>query len=91
MPPSMTVQVIVGLLIIFAVIVFLKIGSLRINGRPVLKLTTRILISLFFPLIFIIALVFGSAFLLVLIAFVIAVIVLAVVFSVLNKVKGIVK
>lgn len=88
--PTLTTQIIVGLFIIFAIIIFLKVGSLRINNKPIMKLGTRILIALFFPFLFIIALAFGSLFLLILIAFIITVVLLAIIFNILNKVKRII-
>ena len=91
MPPSYLVQVLVGLFIIFVIIVFLQIGGLRINNRPAVKLSTRILIALFFPLLFALALFFGSLFLIIILAFAVAIILLGIIFFILNRVKKIVK
>ena len=78
---STLTQIIVGIAITIAVIIFLKLGSVQINGRHFLSLRTRVLIAILFPALFIISLVIGYFLLMFIIAFIIAIILLIVILS----------
>ncbi len=56
-----------GAFVLIAVLVFFRLGSVRYRGRPLISLTSRIIISLFFPIVGVVIILLGS-FILVLVA-----------------------
>lgn len=52
--------IVLAVFLAVAVIVFVRIGSFKYRGRPVVGLFPRILISLFFPVIGLVVILLGS-------------------------------
>ena len=82
-------EILLWIIIFVDFYVFIKLSQLRIGKHPLIKLHHRILIAVIFPLIFVIAAVFGAL----LIAFILAVLFIIFLFSLFRRKrrKGIVK
>ncbi len=53
-------KILLYLFLIIAFLIFLKLSTLKINGKRVVNLPMRIAIALLFPLFFVLIAVFGS-------------------------------
>ncbi|MFH1592004.1 MAG: hypothetical protein ABIB47_01410 [Candidatus Woesearchaeota archaeon] len=53
-------KIVFYLLLLISIFIFVKTSKLKINNVPIIKLRYRILLSLFFPIVLILALVIGS-------------------------------
>ncbi|MEM4244604.1 MAG: hypothetical protein QXR60_00130 [Candidatus Nanoarchaeia archaeon] len=49
-----------GAFILIAILVFIKLSSLRHHGKPMISLSSRIVISLFFPVVGLVIILLGS-------------------------------
>jgi len=53
-------KIVLYLLLLLSLYIFVKTSQIKINNKPILKLKYRILIAVFFPVIFALAFIAGS-------------------------------
>jgi len=77
-------RIVIYIVILAAIYIFVKISQLEFNGRKVISLKYRLLLSIFFPLVLIIILLLSSF----LIALVIAIILAVFLYSLFYRYKN---
>lgn len=53
-------KILVGIFLVLAFLMFLRLSSLKINGKRILSLPLRVLVALVFPVIFVLVFIFSS-------------------------------
>jgi len=53
-------RIVFYIFVFIALFIYVKVSQIRINGRSMIKLKYRILLALFFPLLFVLFLLIGS-------------------------------
>jgi hypothetical protein len=66
----MILEVIVGIVLVVCLVIFLKLSSITINGKKIMSLPMRVIISLLFPIFLVLLFVFSSVLILLVIGIV---------------------
>ena len=78
-------EILLWIIIFIDLYIFIKLSQIKVGRFPLIKLHWRIIIAVIFPLIFVIAFVFGA----VLVAFVLAALFIIFLFSLFSRKKAV--
>ncbi len=80
-------QLVLAAFIVIAVLVFIKLSFMRYRNKPVIPLSSRILISLLFPVVGLVIVFLGSILVIIILGFVVLFFLLLLLFFLLGKPK----
>jgi len=69
-------RIVIFFFVFFVILIYIKLGQIKLFGRTTMSTKNRVLISLLFPLIFAVVLIFSSILIILLVAFIITILII---------------